>query len=70
MSCRMEKKSSKYRYLVRIWQTGTCHPGRSYPFTEEQEARNAYDVALKLYDADIFTVQLFDNDGVGELARR
>jgi hypothetical protein len=67
----MDKKARpKYRYLVRIWQTGTCQPGRSYPFTQEQEARDAYDVVLKLYDADVFTVQLFDNAGVGELACR
>jgi hypothetical protein len=45
-------------------------PGRSYPFTEEQEARDAYDTALKLYDDDVFTVQLFDNTGGGELERR
>ena len=66
----MEKTRPRYRYFVRIWQTGTCQPGRSYPFTEEQEARNAYSVALKLYDAGIFTVQLIDKAGVGELARR
>jgi len=63
-------KTPKYRYLVRIWQTGTCQPGRSYPFTDEKEARDAYDVALKLYDTDVFAVQLFDNAGGGELARR
>ena len=54
----------------RIWQTWMCQPGRSYPFTEEQEVRNADDVALKLYDAGVFTVQLCDKASVGELARR
>jgi hypothetical protein len=65
----MEKTSPKFRYLVRIWHTGTFQPGRSYPFTDEQEARDAYDLALTVYDADVFTLQLFDNAGVGELAR-
>ena len=65
----MAKTSPKYRYLVRIWQAGTCQPGRSYPFTEEQEALDAYDVALKIYDAAVFTVQLFDK-ARGELAKR
>ena len=66
----MEKTRPKYRYLFRIWQTLTCQPGRSYPFSEEQEARHSYDVALKIYDADVFTVQLFDRAGVSELWRR
>jgi hypothetical protein len=66
----MERTSPKYRYFIRIWQTGTCQPGRSYPFTEEQEALEAYNVALTLFDADVFTVQLFDDAGVGQLARR
>ena len=61
----MEKGSPKYRYLVRIWQTGTCQPGRSYPFIEEQEVRDAYDVALTLYNPDVFTIQLFDNERGG-----
>lgn len=62
--------NSACRYLVRIWQTQTCLRGCSYPFTEEQEARDAYDVALKLYDSSVFAVQLFDKTSDGELARR
>jgi hypothetical protein len=53
-------KTPKHRYLVRIWQTTTCRPGRSYPFREKQEARDAYDVALNLCDGAIYAVQLFD----------
>jgi len=51
-------------------QTGTCQPSRSYPLTEEQEALDAFDVALKLYNAGVFTVQLFDNAGDGQVARQ